>query len=498
MSLSSSFRATASPTSFEFDPSDFADEIDSSTSSRTSTSSTFVTSAVVSSSASQIFFTSASSARLSPSTNIAFRTQTQTAGSLSPSISSLPTNTPQTSSSSSSGLGQGEVALIAGGSLLFLLGLAAAIIIFLRHRRNRALGRSGSRSKQNGFEEKYADEAQYTSYSVYRKSLSDPGMAPLLRIPSIGQLSKIHSDSDAESHLYQDGPHSPFTNEGENVAPTHAVTMAESTPPRPSQDGQFEAVSLIPVVGTSSTSRSVPKLPPLQIPEYRTTPPPVRGSSLRSKSPVQQAPLEVHDSGCDSDDSASLYSQASASTQRTTRSYAALRQGVIPTLQYPSMPLPSIPQSPSHKPSGAVNPAQPIRESVTVNTLPTPPEFGITQNDKVEEANGGIEVDETLFVAKLLQSRQSRVPNAVPTRNASIVSHIERADSIKPALGRGAGSRHKRARRARDVVNSQVLAQSPTDYMTPSAYLTSSTSNPSQSSMSGVAPLSINKNTRPE
>ncbi|PPQ84388.1 hypothetical protein CVT25_013049 [Psilocybe cyanescens] len=470
--------------------SDFPDNSDSSSSSRT-----FISSANVNVPTFSQTFSSVSA--VNPATFSPFPTATGVPlppQSSSTSLSPV-TGIPKAKTGSSSGLGQGEIALIATGSLLFLLGLAACIIVFLRRRHRRLSdGQSGAGSKSNGFEEKYADEAQYTPYSAYRKSLSDPGMAPLLRIPSIGQLSKIHSESDAESHLYQDGPLSPFTNEGESAPQTNAVSLAGAIPSRQSQDGHLEAVSLLPVAGPSS-SRSVPKLPSLQIPEYSI--PSARRQS-RSKSPAQRTP-DVHDPSYDSDDSASLYSQASASTLRTTKSYATTRHSTMQTIQYPSMLLPSIPQSPSNKPPVPIRTGEPMRESVAA--LQNPPEFNLGQDSREEDSNGGLGAEETLLVAKLLQSRQSRVPNAAPTRNSSIVSHIERADSIKPALGRGAGSRFKRAKRARDMVKSQVLAHSPVDHTASTTYSTSgaTTSVPSQSpTTTGVAPLNIIKATRTE
>jgi hypothetical protein len=107
----------------------------------------------------------------------------------------------------------------------------------------------------------------------------------------------------------------------------------------------------------------------------------------------------------DSDDSASLYSEASASTPYASKPF---QETNVPPLISPGF------TSPTHSPP-------------TISLSAPPPLLRLDE----DEAEG--DETEVYNVAKLIHSRLQRAPDP-PSRNSSIVSHIERSGSIKPVL----------------------------------------------------------------
>ncbi|KDR69790.1 hypothetical protein GALMADRAFT_230461 [Galerina marginata CBS 339.88] len=366
-------------------------------------------------------------------------------------------------SKSNSGLNAGEIAAIAACSLIIFLGLIMCILFFFfRRRQHRQSGyQSGPPPRAIGSMEKYREDGsqyapQRSSYFGHRKSSSSEtrGTAPLLMFHS-----RTNSDDDREAQTYHERPMSPFINgddEMVNIPPRSAVSYGNTAPFAQSQENNLDSVSLLP--STQPTLRPT-SLPPLIIPEQAPPPstvpeqaPPSRRPS-RGKQSVRNSrrASNVVDAGYDSDDSASLYSQASASTLvPSSKSLSATWQSVNEpslhrSLPPTTVPLPSIPQSPSNIGAGPeFDQRTPIKQLL-------PP--GLRQE---EEEQAELQREHTAFVAQLLKSRQRNSRNPVPpTRSSSTVSHIERKDSIKPVFPLseedGSRSRSRRGRLTRDI-----------------------------------------------
>jgi hypothetical protein len=126
----------------------------------------------------------------------------------------------------------------------------------------------------------------------------------------------------------------------------------------------------------------------------------------------------------ETDDSASLYSEASASASTPFPSTSFL--GTTPL---PPVPIPVRSTTPTQSRVRSVRRREQEEIIIKKPLVSEPLKFN---RDEAEEEDK----TEIYNVAKLLQSRQSKLPidpNRF-SRNASIVSHIERSGSIKPVI----------------------------------------------------------------
>ena len=219
-------------------------------------------------------------------------------------------------------------------------------------------------------------------------------------------------------------PHRPISSKSNikltpaGVATQQTHTVSLNIAQSPIDDVGFDTATLLPY-RPRSNSKSKIKLPPLIIPE--NIPLNVNEDSLTQTSRTKS--IKQPDSGweLESNDSASLYSEASASLSISS----------METIRPP--PVPPIPlrfglPTQSTLPKGAARSPRPDEDN---KSLPPLPSF------KFLGDNG--EEDETQIynVAKLLQSRQSKlpqVPKDAMSRNASLVSHIERSGSISVVI----------------------------------------------------------------
>lgn len=213
----------------------------------------------------------------------------------------------------------------------------------------------------------------------------------------------------------------------------HVVSLDIAQSPK--DDVEFENVDLRS--DRPSSSKSTIKLPPLSIPRKTLNRSKGRRSTKRKMSRKSSKPP---DSGSDSDESASLYSVASAPAS------AYFSNSSLETIKPP--PVPPIPirfalstQLILPKSTDVIATApRPDEEEETIPkslptlpTLPPLPSFKFNGDDDEEEE------DETQIynVAKLLHSRQAKllkIPRDAISRDASIVSHIERSGSINAVI----------------------------------------------------------------
>jgi len=156
-------------------------------------------------------------------------------------------------------------------------------------------------------------------------------------------------------------------------------------------------------------------------------------SIKRTAAVSRKSSIPFDPAGWESDDSASLYSLASASFSRSSQE--TIRPPPVPPIPV-HFALPT--QSTLPKGEGvSIVATTPLsdsdaEETISNKSLPPLPSFKLKRNNGEEE-------DETQIynVAKLLQSRQSKlpkVPKDAVSRNASLVSHIERSGSISVVI----------------------------------------------------------------
>ncbi|KIM36867.1 hypothetical protein M413DRAFT_448806 [Hebeloma cylindrosporum] len=344
------------------------------------------------------------------------------------SIAATQTSQPQTSQQSSkSELTTLQIAAIAIGSSLLVLALVAglAYLLFVRREKRR---RSGTTPKTPGATEKYGEDSEYT-LSYNQTPRDHGGTAPLLKSPTgrsraVSGLSFISSQYDNESRRFpsQDGPSSRFINGEDEITQTplsHAVSLADATPNAQPEENQYaqeenhlDSATLLPYLSPSTSSPHLAVVP--------DTSPPTRRSSRR-KNPW-------NGSGYDSDDSDSMYSQASASTVRLHDAPSTSAIHALPA---------SVAAAPDFIPSSS--------QQIPHLSIGTALEDESEQNRMAEE--------HSILVARLLMSRTKHAPGQ-PSRNSSVISHIERSGSIKPVLegenGEPRGTRHLQKLRARE------------------------------------------------
>ena len=217
---------------------------------------------------------------------------------------------------------------------------------------------------------------------------------------------------------------------------THVVPLdIVQSPPKDNNVG-FEIAPLRS--GRPSSSKSTIKLAPLTIPAKALNRSngkrshPNRTNSRKSSKPP--------DSGWETDDSASLYSVASAATYLSKSSLETIKPTLVPSIPIRFTTPPT--QSTSSLPKGTTDVIMTESSSPPLSSLsPLSLKFNGNNNSEkiVEEELEELEDEIQIYnVAKLLHSRQSKLPpskdspssNAALSRNSSNVSHIERSGSI--------------------------------------------------------------------
>lgn len=281
------------------------------------------------------------------------------------------------------------------GCLIFVVLLVLAIVPLVRRRFYKRVPKTKTMADMNEAQERVKVPQQYRK--GHRPTQSEiVGMMPLLPNPP-NRLSVVMEERPSYlSTASRDRQMSAFINVN------YEGVVAEFDPYALSRPSSREllptAPQLIAPAIPSSTFRALsppPRLPPLIIPGLNDspTPKPTRKASTRS--------------AAESDDSASIYSQASAST------YVAYRSNALPFSVSSTPPVPALPDYLKSQ-SAAPRP-------LTEIPLSTPDdESTLTRGD-------------TLFVGRLLKSRARDAPSP-PSRSSTQVSRIERAGSIKPAI----------------------------------------------------------------
>ena len=341
-------------------------------------------------------------------------------------IASTQTTGQSQSSSQSSkvGLNTLQITAIAVGSSILVLALVAGIVYWLFVRREKRR-QSAAATRTLGATEKYGQDSEYTPTFSYNQIPKDHGGSdPLFKSPTarsrvISGLSYISSQYDNESRRFpsEDAPESRFINGEDEIIQSplsYAISLSDAIPKAQQEESFLDSASLLPYL-TRSPSKHLPDLP--IVPD---TSPPIRRSSRR-KNPWSG-------SGYDSDETDSMYSQASASTVKFYDAPPATAIHELPTSLAPATN-----SSPS---SSQQMPYIPI---------------AITLDDEHEQKR--LADENNLLVARLLMSRTKNAPGQ-PSRNSSIISHIERSGSIKPVLdsesGESRGVRHLQKLRAKE------------------------------------------------
>lgn len=432
MSSDSSFQAgpSSATTSFSFSSSA---SIVSPTSSFTVSSATPLQSGAFNSTAT-LFNTTIVTSEARPTTTRIAPLQTSTTLSSS-AINAVVTPSSEANSRSNSNrvLNAVEVGTISAAAVVVLLGLLALIWFLVRRRRSKK--KRNCPSNQNT-DEKYAED---TKFFPDKLSSENTGKTPLLQVPSLHSRGNSSStDSDVESQYYQDGRSSPylassFSSHEDNVIVhqppdvLHNIPLDDTPTAAQSHEGYMHPAALTPSASYRPVSQYEPFQPPHSQPSQAQTQPPAKPVAQppsrrpSRKQSVRTSPMPRHaspalydphptDAGYDSDDSASLYSQASASTRYTSQT--RLSTVALSSINNPGMTsyMPTIPQSPAH------------------------PSSSSAVGDRQGSQEGGLTTEEVVMVATLLKSRQRKTSNPdPPSRSDSVVSHIERKGSIKPA-----------------------------------------------------------------
>lgn len=213
----------------------------------------------------------------------------------------------------------------------------------------------------------------------------------------------------------------------------HAISLADATPFGEHMDeAQLDAAPTALPNPHPYTKPS--QLPPISIPSsYR--PPvhkPTTGKRVSRRS--SKHTYRAIDNGDQSDvDSASMYSQASAYTLRSAPE--AEEPTASPSHPGPfSAPLATPTRIANDRDSNAstIRPDDLTRAMSAAEAAPPAVLLQRAPSEPGTDTTGELSRENTVVVAQLLKSR-SRA-EVQPTRSASIVSHIERQGSIRPAL----------------------------------------------------------------
>ena len=249
---------------------------------------------------------------------------------------------------------------------------------------------------------------------------------------------------------YQDSPPSPFVNgevETTHQPLAHAISLADATPFAEHMDeAQLDAAPA--ALPNPHPYMNPSQLPPISIPSsYR---PPVRkpttGKRVSRRS--SKHTYRAIDNGDQSDvDSASMYSQASAYTVHSVMSPED--PVASPSHSGPfSAPLPT-PTLIAHDRNSNASTIRPgdLARAMSAGEAAAAPAVLLQRapSEPGTDTTGELSRENTAVVAQLLKSRSRG--DMPPARSASIVSHIERQGSIRPALGAD-GARDIRSLRA--------------------------------------------------
>jgi len=388
---------------------------------------------------------------VSPSITGSFLTTTstipaRTSDSTTSTPSTFVTQVPE-SFASRNGLSIGAITGISVAAGLVFLGALAALLITCVRRRKR-LQRFGYDKPTNNTRsnEKYEGDGEQTPYGQRISITENGGSAPLLT------HANFHFQ-DSRPPVFREDPESPFVNNEhaemamDHVRPIsslHDLTRLPYLMPDQDHDEQTDVVTLLPSTPSRDSERGDVKLPPLTIPEYSASVPrrPSRGKhSMRSTKSSRLV------DGYESDDTASMYSQASAST------ISSRPQHKVSQSAYSAVPVGRSDSLGSEGDSTPVAVTAPRRQhSAGARTV----SIHLAAN---EEA--GLERQDTAVIASLLASRarqnvESMTDSASASRSSSLISHIERSGSIKtPNLSEvnreSYGRRLSRTKQTRDA-----------------------------------------------
>ena len=270
---------------------------------------------------------------------------------------------------------------------------------------------------------------------------------PLLRtsFDDMRQTSRYSS----EFAQYQDLPPSPFVNgevETTQEPLAHAVSLADATPSGEHMDeAQLDAV---PAALPNPHPYTTPsQLPPISIPSsYRPMRKPTTGKRVSRRS--SKHTYRAIDNGDQSDvDSASMYSQASAYTVHSVMSPED--PVASPSHSGPSsapLPTPTLIAHDRNSNASTIRPGD-LARAMSAGEAAAAPAVLLQRapSEPGTDTTGELSRENTAVVAQLLKSRSRG--DMPPARSASIVSHIERQGSIRPALGAD-GARDIRSLRA--------------------------------------------------
>ena len=244
-------------------------------------------------------------------------------------------------------------------------------------------------------------------------------------VPQHGRTTSLFTNQQNPNHSlvtngsqYLKHPYSypsSFTNERLAARETHYTPSDQTQSPTDTLGPEFKSLR------SNSTSSTI-KPPPLSIPQTSLNHSNGKRSTKR-KDLRQMSQLSLQ-----TDDSASVYSEASAARSTPPPSTSFL---VITPL--PPVPIPL--RSTSTTQSGVMSIRRREEEETIINKpLLSEPLPALKFNR--DEAEAEEDRTEIYNVAKLLHSRQSKLPidSNRFSRNPSIVSHIERSGSIKPVI----------------------------------------------------------------
>ena len=302
--------------------------------------------------------------------------------------------------------------------------------------------------------------------AIESSRLSKDGFHPMCKQAEADSLITTKSEQRlplSDSQYFKDAytrPSSSVKNYYAGVATheTHVVSLDVAQSPK--NDVEFDIATLRP-----NSSKSTIKLAPLTIPERTLN----RSNGQRfTKGTASRKSSKPPDSGWDTDDSASVYSVASASAPAY---YSKSSLETIKPPPVPAIPIHFISPSQSTLPKATdvivIDNKRDEEENLIKSPLPPPPpplpsfKFNGDNGEEVDEE------DETQIynVAKLLHSRQAKLPKDAPSRNSSIVSHIERSGSISgitsPTEDQSYRPRYYRLKQKRDTRDSYASNLSP-------------------------------------
>ena len=344
------------------------------------------------------------------------------------SITSSPT--PSFNAARKTRLSPGEIVEVVIGSIVFCLLIALILIwVFVLRRSRQKYQHPEDKSKTDSVDSVAAGSMSKSSQDDWHSISKHGGTDPLFTTRTQQTIHRplVTHDSQYFKGVY--APPSSFVNnyEDREIHRTHVVPLysAQSQGDREPYRG-FETATLL---SARPSSLNPPiKLAPLSIPRTH-----LNHSNGKRSIKRKVSRQKTLDSGLETDDSDSLYSEASASTPHSSTSSRAT---IVPE------PVPPIPlrftQPTQLTPPDTFVSARRQEEAIIESSPPTTSLFTPLPSIRFNRHEAEAAEDDTDIrnVAKLLHSRQSRLPKNPdpPSRNSSIVSHIERSGSIKPVI----------------------------------------------------------------